>query len=157
MKNPTLTPNNISQMVITLKKSTLLSVGQGVGQKGNCGWSVSGSHPVCSDCLSLFHVEPCCASVATPPLPGLQVILLKDTGHLGGCSLGPSVSGVGEVEMVWTEIEVASRSWLMATPLRLRFLGHPTCSHHVVVWGWCRRPSDTGVCWQAPQVEGHFS
>ena len=74
-----------------------------------------------------------CASVATPPLPGLQVILLKDTGHLGGCSLGPSVSGVGEVEMVWTEIEVASRSWLMATPLRLRFLGHPTCSHHVVV------------------------
>lgn len=79
-------------------------------------------------------MEPCWASVATPPLPGLQkVILLKDTGHLRGCSLGPSVSGVGEVEMVWTEVEVASRSWLMATPLRLKFLGHPTCAHDVVV------------------------
>lgn len=52
---------------------------------------------------------------------------------------------------------VASRSWLMATPLRLKFLGHPTCAHERSCLRMVPEANDTGALLAAPQVEGHFS
>ena len=89
-KNPTLTQNNVSQMLITLKRAHCFPLARGLAKKGTAA-EVCREVVLCSDCPPLCHVEPCCASAATSPLPGLQkkVILLKDTSYLGGCPLGP--------------------------------------------------------------------
>ena len=99
-KNPILTQNNISQMFISLKKSTLISFGQGVGGgKGTAAGLSSRGHPVpvLSAALSLCPLEPravanaAVPSTAAPPPSGLQKKAppLEAAAYLGGCSPGP--------------------------------------------------------------------
>ena len=136
-------------MLITLKRAHCFPLARGSVKKGTAA-------EVCREVILSYVLTALPCAMWSPAVPQRRLLHCQAFRRTWSCSRTPviweaahwrpSISGVGDMEMVWTEVEVASRSWLMATPLRLRFLGHPTCPHHIVVSGWCWRPSATGVC-----------